>query len=287
MNIGRVPNEESLNLAPPGRGLILGPSAIAGAVLLTALILVAGLAGVIAPGDPFDTSAGPALSPPSSENILGTDNLGRDLATGIVHGARTSMMVVLLVVSISGLIGLALGSISGFFGGVADDLIMRFAELIQVVPRFFMALLTIAYFGPGIDRLIILLGVTSWPSIARIVRIEVISLRSREFVVAARAAGASAWRVLGRNVVPKVLPSVTVILTLFSARVILIEAGLSFLGLGDQNRISWGALVNNAQQFLQRAWWMALFPGLALALAVLAFTLIGDALEASLDRPSG
>jgi peptide/nickel transport system permease protein len=266
------------------RGLLSTPSGLLG-VALTAPILMTGLlAEQIAPGDPFDTSAGLALSPPSPQHLMGTDNLGRDLATGIVHGARTSMTVVVSVVAISAVIGITVGSVAGFRGGLLDDLLMRTAELFQVVPRFFLALLVIGFFGPGIDKLILLLGLTSWSFLARVVRAEALSLRRREFVDAARATGASDSRILVRHVIPNLLHVAVVVLTLFASRIIMIEAGLAFLGLSDQNRISWGTLANNAQQFLQQAWWMPVFPGLAIAAAVVGFNLLGDGVNASLDR---
>lgn len=265
------------------RGLFRTPAGLLGLVIVMLFGFVAVFAERIAPGDPFDTSAGPALSSPSGRHLLGTDNLGRDLASGIVHGANTSMTVILSVLAISAVIGISVGAVAGFYGGVVDVLLMRLAEIFQVVPRFFLALLVIAYFGPGIDKLILLLGLTSWPFLARVVRAEALSLRRREFVESARATGASGLRILVRQVIPNLLPVAVVVLTLFASRIILIEAGLAFLGLGDQNRISWGQLANNAQQFLQQAWWMAVFPGLAIALSVVGLNLLGDAVSDALE----
>ena len=145
-------------------------------------------------------------------------------------------------------------------------------------------MLVIAYFGPGIDKLILLLGLTSWPFLARVVRSEALTIARREFVEAARATGASGARILVRQVIPNLLPVAVVVLTLFASRIILIEAGLAFLGLGDQNRISWGLLANNAQQFLQSAWWMTVFPGLAIALTVLGLNLVGDSVNEALEH---
>lgn len=254
-------------------------------MFLVVLISLVGIfADQIAPGDPFMTSAGPTLSPPSRGYLMGTDNLGRDLATGIVHGTRTSMTIVLAVVFMAAAIGITVGAIAGFRGGVLDDVLMRVAELFQVVPRFFLALLMIAYFGPGLFKLILLLGLTSWPFLARIVRAEAISLKRREFVEMARASGASGTRILVCHVIPNLLPTAVVVVTLLASRIIMIEAGLAFLGLSDQNRISWGALANNAQQFLQSAWWMAAFPGLAIAVTVIGLNLLGDAINDSLER---
>lgn len=259
-------------------------SGLLGLALTTVLGLTALFADQISPGDPFDTSAGRALSPPSARHLMGTDNLGRDLATGVVHGARTSMTVVVGVVAMSAVIGITVGALAGFRGGVLDDVLMRTADLFQVVPRFFLALLVITFFGPGLNKLILLLGLTSWPFLARVVRGEALSLRRREFVEAARSTGASDTWILLRHVIPNLLPVAVVVLTLFASRVIMIEAGLAFLGLSDQNRISWGTLANNAQQFLQLAWWMTVFPGLAIAAAVLGLNLLGDAVNEALDR---
>lgn len=264
--------------------LVGTPTGFVGLVVVVLIALVAVFAEQIAPGDPFDTSAGPSLSPPSRDHLMGTDNLGRDLATGVVHGAHTSMTVVLWVVAISAVIGITVGALSGYFGGGLDVVLMRIAEVFQVVPRFFLALLVIAYFGPGINRLILLLGLTSWPFLARVVRAEALSLRRREFIDAARATGASGLRILLRQVIPNVLPVAVVVLTLFASRVIVIEAGLAFLGLGDQNRVSWGGLANNAQQFLQTAWWMAVFPGIAISVTVLALNLVGESVNEALER---
>lgn len=266
------------------RGLVRSPAGLVGLAIVMLFGLVAVFADRISPADPFDTSAGPALTSPSARHIMGTDNLGRDLASGIVHGANTSMTVILSVLAISAVIGIAVGAVAGFYGGVVDVLLMRLAEVFQVVPRFFLALLVIAYFGPGIDKLILLLGLTSWPFLARVVRAEALSLRRQEFVESARATGASGLRILVRQVIPNLLPLAVVVLTLFASRIILIEAGLAFLGLGDQNRISWGQLANNAQQFLQLAWWMAVFPGLAIALSVVGLNLLGDAVSDVLEH---
>jgi len=263
---------------------------VAGTVGITLVVLIGStalFANQIAPGDPFNTEAGPALSPPTASHWFGTDNLGRDMATGIVHGARTTMTVVVCVVIISAIIGVSVGAVAGFKGGLVDDLLMRVGELFQVVPRFFLALLVISFFGPGLNKLILLLGLTSWPFLARIVRADAISIKEKDFAAAARAAGASSIRILVRQIVPNLLPAAVVVITLFASRVIMIEAGLAFLGLGDQNRMSWGGMANNAQQFLQVAWWMALFPGLAIVLAVLGLNLLGDALTAALDNRHG
>lgn len=253
-----------------------------GVGLTLALVIVAAFAGAIAPVDPF-ASVAPPLSPPSRAHALGTDDLGRDLLAGIVHGARTSLLVVLSVTLLASVIGVTIGAVAGYRGGSTDDVLMRLTEFVQVVPRFFLAVLIIALFGPGLDRLVLVLGLTSWPAIARVVRAETLSLARREFVEAAHALGAPAARVLTRHVLPNALPAAVVVVSVNAGTVILMEAGLGFIGLGDPHSISWGYLANNAQRFLRLAWWMALFPGAAIALAVLGLNLFGDGLNDLLD----
>jgi len=246
------------------------------------LITVALLANHLAPGDPFASVAAP-LQSPSGLHLMGTDDLGRDLFIGVVHGARTSLVVAGAVTVLALLLGVTVGAISGWRGALVDDLLMRFTEFVQVVPRFFVAVVVIALFGPGLDRVVLLLGLTSWPLIARVVRAEVLTLKTRDFIEAARSLGAPAARILWREILPGVLPAAIVVASVNAGGVILLEAGLSFLGLGDPQVVSWGYLANNAQRFLRVAWWMVLFPGAAIALAVLGFNLAGDALNDALN----
>jgi peptide/nickel transport system permease protein len=255
---------------------------LAGIVLMCGLLAVALLAGRIAPSDPF-ASVGPALSAPTLGHLMGTDDLGRDLLSGVAHGTRTSLVLALVVSILTGLIGVIVGALAGWEGGRLDGALMRLTEFVQVVPRFFLAVIVIALFGARLDRLALVLALTSWPWIARVVRAEVLSLKQREFVEAARSLGAGRARVLLREVLPNALPPVVVAVSLSAASVILIEAGLSFLGLGDPDVISLGYLANNAQRFLRVAWWMAVFPGAAIALAVLGLNLLGDGLNEVLN----
>lgn len=254
----------------------------AGLLLTLAFFTIAGLADVIAPIDPF-ASVGRPLSPPSRLHVLGTDDLGRDLLAGVVHGARTSLLVALSATLLASTIGVVVGSLAGYRPGTVDDLLMRATELVLVIPRFFLAVVVIALFGAGLDRMILVLGLTSWPVIARVVRAQTLSLAGRDFVDAARALGAPEARVLIRHVLPNAVPAAFVVISLNAASVILLEAGLGFLGLGDPRMMSWGYLANNAQRFLRVAWWMALFPGSAIALAVLGLNLLGDAVNDFLD----
>lgn len=252
------------------------PGGAVGALLVLALVLVGALAPVLASTDPFAVD-GPALASPSLAHPFGTDALGRDLYSGVVHGARTSLLVAAGVAALLVLVGTTVGLVSGYAGGWVDDVLMRVTEVFQVLPRFFLALVVLAFFGPGLDRLILLLGLTSWPLLARVLRSEVLALRSREFVDAARVHGASRTRILLREVLPNALPSAIALLGLVVAQVILLEASLSFLGLGDPDVTSWGSLASEAQRFLRVGWWLSLFPGLAILLTVLGLNLLGDA----------
>lgn len=252
-------------------------------LLLTLPAVLAALLANLAPHDPLRVR-GPALAPPSVGHLMGTDGLGRDLFSGILFGARTSLLVAAGVGLIALVIGVAVGSVAGTVGGRIDDLIMRFTEIVQVVPRFFFAIVAMAMFGTSQTVLVTVLGVTSWVILARVVRAEVMSLKERDFVSSARASGASRAHVLFREVLPNALPVTIVYLTLLLAQVILLESSLSFLGLGDPSTVSWGYLAGQAQQFLRVAWWLALFPGLAITITVLGLNLIGDALTDVMGR---
>lgn len=252
------------------------PAGAVGAGLTLLLAGVGALAPLLAPADPFAVD-GPALAAPSAGYPLGTDALGRDVLSGILYGARTSLLVAGVVAVIVVAVGTTVGLLSAYLGGWVDDALMRATEMFQVLPRFFLALVVIAFFGPGLDRLVLVLGVTSWPLLARVVRAEVLSLRHREFVDAARIHGASTARILLRELLPNALPPGIALVGLVVAQVILIESGLSFLGLGDPDLISWGAMASEGQRFLRVAWWLSLFPGLAILLAVLGLNLLADA----------
>ncbi len=264
---------------PPG---LRQPAALIGLFLLLGVVLMALLAGILAPGDPL-RPAGPPLLPPSAGHPLGTDDLGRDLLAMVLHGSRTSLLVGLAVAALSGLLGTLVGAVAGYRGRRVDDALMRLTELVQVVPRFFLLLVAAALFGPSLGLTILLLGLTFWPGIARLLRAQVLSLREREFILAARALGAPDRRILRRHVLPNALPVALAAMALQVGTAILVEAGLSFLGLGDRTLLSWGYLLNGAQPFLRTAWWMSVFPGLAIALTVLAVNLVADGLGAALD----
>lgn len=277
--------ETSPSPSPPRpgvRAIWRSRTAAVGFILTSFVSLVALFDRRIAPGNPFTTSPSLRLTHPSRAHLMGTDQLGRDVFTGVVQGAHTSFRVVIGVVVISGVIGLLVGTVAGLRGGILDDVVMRLVEIVQTVPRFFLSVLAIAWFGPGGRTLTILLGLTSWPLIARVLRAQALSLREQGFVGAARSMGASDLRILLHHIVPNVLPTASVFLALTGSRVVLLEAGLAFLGLGDPNVASWGSLINNAQPYLEVAWWMWVFPGAAIVTAVLGMNLLADGLTGAL-----
>jgi peptide/nickel transport system permease protein len=260
------------------RRFVRHPAGMVGLALTTLVVVAGGLAGRVTAKDPFRTVADPLLAP-SRHHLMGTDNLGRDMLASVMHGAKTSMIVVIGVTVIASVIGLTVGVVAGYKGGWVDDVLMRITELFQAVPRFFLVLLIVALFGAGLDNLIYVLAFTSWPTLARVTRAEVLSVRDRDYVEAARSIGATDRRIILRHVVPNVLPTALVVIALTGSRIILLEASLSFLGLGDPSVMSWGYLVSNAQRFLRVAWWMSVYPGLAIAVAVLGINLMSDALN--------
>jgi peptide/nickel transport system permease protein len=210
---------------------------------------------------------------------MGTDNIGRDIFSGIIFGSRTTLAVGLFTAFVAAALGILIGAVSGYFGGAVDLTLMRLAEFFQMFPVFFLAIVIVTLTGPGLGKVIVILGIASWPGIARLLRVSMLSLKKSEFVEAALSTGCSNQRVIVRHILPNGVAPATVAATLVVGRAILAEAGLSFLGLGDPSVASWGQMLNNAQQFLTRAWWLALFPGIAIALTVIASNALGDALN--------
>lgn len=264
------------------RHITATPAGVIGVSLLLLALGVSLLADLIAPGDPF-AAAGPALRPPSTAHLMGTDNFGRDIFRAVAHGLRTSMTIVVVVGVMTLVIGLTVGLVSGYRGGWVDDVLLRATEVFQSIPQFFLTLLVVAFFGAGLDNLILLLGATSWMLPARVIRAATLSVREREYIEAARSSGASAlWLVL-RHALPNVFPAALVTVVLVGSRVLLVEAALSFIGLGDPNEVSLGSLIAGAQPFLRVAWWLSVFPGLAIVVAVLGLNLTGDLVNDALD----
>lgn len=251
---------------------------VIGLTLFVLLVVAAAGADRLAPYSPFAISNDVLLAP-SPAHLLGTDDVGRDIFSAILHGARVSLLVGLASTAIATLIGIVIGGVAGFVGGRLDDVLMRLTELFQVLPRFFLALIVVALLGSNVWLIVLLLGLTLWTGTARLLRSQVLSLRTREYVLAARMIGVSEPMILLRHVLPGALPPVVTHAALQVGSAILIEASLSFLGMGDRNVVSWGALLNDAQQFVREAWWMSAFPGLAITLTVLALNLMADALN--------
>jgi peptide/nickel transport system permease protein len=254
----------------------------AATIALGLLAVVAVCAEWLAPAGPFQLSPD-SLVPPGPGHLFGTDDLGRDVLSGVIHGARVSLMVGVFAAATSTILGTLIGSLAGFYGGWLDSALMRTTEFFQVLPRFFVALLVAAMLGPGMWKMILVIGLLGWPQVARLIRGEVLSLKQREFVQASRAVGLINVRILARHVLPNAIPPAIVAGSLDVGQAILLEASLSFLGIGDPNLMSWGKMLNNAQRFLRTAWWMSLFPGLAIFVTVLAVNLAGDGLNDALD----
>ncbi len=259
-------------------------SGMFGLVVVAGLILVALLAPYLAPHDPFSTSRN-ALQPPlaNPNHLLGTDHLGRDLLSNLIWGARVSLMVGLAAAFTATLIGVLVGALSGYIGGWFDELLMRITEFFQIIPRFVLALITVAFFGSGLVNLILVIGILSWPQTARLVRSQYLSHKTLPYVDAGRAIGMRAARLIFVQILPNVMAPVLVVASLDVAQAILLEASLGFFGLGDPNLTSWGSMLNTAQSYVQRAWWMSVFPGLGISLAVLGFNLLGDGLTEATD----
>ena len=257
--------------------------AVVGLSFLLFLALAAIFADVISTHDPMEPGVGRMLQSPSRHFLMGTDNLARDIFSGVVHGARVSLVVGFAAAFTSVLLGGIIGSISGYFGGPIDDLLMRFCELFQSMPRFLFALVIVVFFGNTIWNVVVVIGLLSWPRSGRMVRSEFLRLREAEFVMSARAVGMRNARIIFRQILPNALHILLVTGSLEVGAAILTEAGLSFLGAGDPNLMSWGRMLYNAQRFLRSAWWFSVFPGLAIFLTVLSLNLLGDGLNDAMN----
>lgn len=266
------------------------PTGMAGVTLLGAVLLLALGAGWLYPGDPWAMVADPNLPPLSPGYLFGTDMLGRDIAAGVAHGARVSLLIGVIATVIAVLAGTVLGALAGYHGGLTDDLIMRFTEIVQTIPGFLLALLMVAIFGPSLYSIVFAIGVISWPSVARLVRAEFLSMRTRDFVKAARLGGQSDLRIVFRQILPNTLSPIVVAASLMMATAILLESAISFLGLGDRRLISWGFMIGAGRTTLLQTWWLSAIPGAAIFVTVLALNFMGDALNQALNprrRPTG
>lgn len=255
-----------------------------GLVFLAVFGFAAVFAPWLAPHDPLEQRIATArLEAPSTEYPLGTDELGRDILSRLIYGARISLYIGLVAEGIALTIGIVLGSLAGYLGGWIDDLIMRLTDIFFAVPSLLFLIVVVFLFDSSASTIFIALGLISWPSEARLMRSEVLRLRDREFVTAAGALGARSWRVIARHLLPNSLASMIVVGTLGIAGAILSEATLSFLGLGIQQPVpSWGTMINQGQDYIFSAWWYSVFPGLTIMLVVLALNFVGDALRDAL-----
>lgn len=255
-----------------------------GLIILFAIIAVSLLAPFLFPRGPWAMGGRPFLPPMADMRFpLGTDTTGRDILAGLVWGGRVSLLIGLVSTIVSVVIGVLIGAIAGYGGGHIDSALMRFTEIFQVVPSFALALVLVAVLQPSVGSIVTAIGVVSWPPVARLVRAEFLSLRSRDFVLAAKLQGQSALAIMFRQILPNVASPIIVMASLMVATAILLESSLSFLGLGDPNQMSWGFMIGASRTVLRQAWWMATFPGLAIAITVLALNILGEALNDALN----
>lgn len=252
-------------------------------LVILAMVLIMALAGpLLMPGDPWEIKARPLLAP-SAAFPMGTDVLGRDVLAGVVHGAQVSLLIGLVSTLVAVTLGLLLGAFAGYFGGAVDDIVVRITEFVQTIPSFILAMVLVAVLGPSIGSIVISIAVVTWPPVCRLVRAEFMSLVQREFVEAAVVSGQRTANIIFREVLPNALSPIIVMASLMVASAILTESALSFMGLGDPNRISWGYMIGAARSALRQAWWISVFPGAAIFLTVLAINLVGEGLNDALN----
>lgn len=265
------------------RAFLRNRGAAAGLVILLAIGLMAATAPWVFPGSPWDMQGAPFAHPGEEGFWLGSDSLGRDVAAGIAYGASVSLLIGAVSTAAALLVGVTLGAVAGYAGGRTDDALMRFTEFFQTIPGLIFAVVIVAIFTPTLGSVIAAIAVVSWPPVARVVRAEFLSLRHREFVQAAEVLGRSRLSIVLRDILPNALGPVIVLGSLTVASAILLESALSFLGLGDPNRISWGYMIGAGRSVIRLAWWMSVFPGIAIFLTVLALNLVGEGLSDALN----
>jgi peptide/nickel transport system permease protein len=257
--------------------------AAVGLAVLALVGVAAASAGLLFPYSPWDMRGAPFMQPGEMEFLLGSDSLGRDVAAGLAYGARVSLLIGAVSTLVAVFLGITLGAVAGYAGGVVDDAIMRFTEFFQTVPSFMLAVVLVAIFSPSLGSIVAAIAIVSWPPVARVIRAEFLSLRSREFVQAAEVLGRSRTAIIFREILPNALSPIIVLASLMVASAILLESGLSFLGLGDPNMISWGFMIGAGRSVIRIAWWMSVFPGIAIFLTVLALNLVGEGLSDALN----
>jgi len=253
-------------------------------------LLVMGVLAILAPllaGDPFALGTEPFARPLSPGHPLGTDHLGRDVWSQILYGARISLIVGLIAALIAGVIGVIVGSVSGFFGGWIDAGLSRLTDVFLIMPAFFLIIIVVATLGNSLFYVMIIIGLTTWPGNARLMRAQVLTLRERQYIQSLTALGESRWRILVKHIIPNGIQPIIANSTLLIAAAILTEAGLAFLGLGDPNKASWGRMINDGRPSILTAWWPSVFAGVAMLITVLAFYLIGDGIAAAIASDGG
>lgn len=255
------------------------PSGVTGLCLLVLVLIVAVSAPFVFPDSPWEMSGTPFARPGEDGMWLGGDTLGRDVAAGVAHGARVSLLIGIASALAAMTIGVLVGSISGYFGGKVDLVLMRLTELFQTVPAFMLAILLVAIFSPTLVTIILTIGAVSWPPLARVTRAEFLRLRSREFVEAAICQGERTGRIVIGHILPNAISPILVVTSLSVATAILLESALSFMGLGDPNLMSWGFMIGAGRIAIRQAWWISLFPGVAILVTVLAINLFGEGLS--------
>ncbi|MDR1545229.1 MAG: ABC transporter permease [Deltaproteobacteria bacterium] len=267
------------------RKLLRNKLAVAGGLVVLSLFVVSWLAPTLAPHEPNRPHVTARFKPPGTPgHVLGTDSLGRDVLSRLIWGSRISLKVGFVAVGLATLIGLTLGSIAGYRGGLVDAAVMRLCDLMLCFPSMFLILAVIAVLEPSIWNVMIVIGLTGWMGVARLVRAEFLSLKSRDFVLASKLLGASDFRLIWRHLLPNALTPVLVTATLGVAEAILTESALSFLGLGVQPpTATWGAILSDGKNYLERAWWLSLYPGLAILVTVLSYNLLGEGLREALN----
>jgi peptide/nickel transport system permease protein len=259
------------------------PTALIGLVMLTAIVACALAGPILLDVDPFDIVAAPLTPPGTSEAWLGSDQQGRDVLTSLIHGGRATLAVGAVAAAIAVSIGITMGALAGYFGGAVDDVLMRIAEFFQVLPALLFAMVVATLFSPSLVVISLAIGVVSWPPTARLTRAEFLKLRELDFVAAERVIGASTGRILWKVILPNAMPPLIVSATFAIGSAILFEASLSFLGLGDPNRMSWGLMIGSGRSYMLTCWWAVTFPGLMIFITVLAISLIGDGLNDALN----
>ena len=258
--------------------------AMAGLAVVVFLILTALLSPLLSPFDPNDIDVDAILLPPSVSHPFGTDELGRDVFSRMLHGSRISLQVGIVAAGLATLVGVILGAMAGYYGGWVEAVIMRFTDMMLCFPTFFLILAVIALLEPSIFNIMAVIGLTSWMGVARLVRAEFLTLKEREFVLAADSLGAGDLRIIFRHILPNAMAPVLVTLTLGIAGAILTESGLSFLGLGVQPpEASWGNILTQGKANIEIAWWLSLFPGIAILVTVLGYNLLGEGIRDALD----